>query len=61
MTAISGATCLDPCTLGPSVVVYPEGVWYQGLKASDVSEIVESHLNGEEPVERFRLRLPTVE
>jgi (2Fe-2S) ferredoxin len=60
-TAVSGATCLGPCTLGPSVVVYPEGVWYQGLKASDVSEIVESHLNGGEPVERLRLRLPTVE
>jgi (2Fe-2S) ferredoxin len=57
-TAVSGSTCLGPCTLGPSVVVYPEGVWYQGVKAEDISEIVEEHLKGGRPVERLRLRLP---
>ncbi len=57
-TAVAGATCLGPCTLGPTVVVYPEGVWYQGVKLDDVPEIIEEHLNNGRPVERLRLRLP---
>src|SRR3989304_1791867 len=24
---LNGCTCLGPCQLGPTVVVYPEGVW----------------------------------
>jgi (2Fe-2S) ferredoxin len=57
-TAVSGSTCLGPCTLGATIVVYPEGVWYQGVTASDVPEIVESHLKDGEPVERLRLKMP---
>jgi (2Fe-2S) ferredoxin len=38
------------------VVVYPEGVWYGGVTAADVPEIVESHLVNGKPVERLRLR-----
>jgi (2Fe-2S) ferredoxin len=56
-TALAGATCLGPCTLGPTVVVYPEGVWYQGVKPEDVPEILEEHLKNGRPVERLRLRL----
>jgi NADH-quinone oxidoreductase subunit F len=36
--------CLGPCAQGPVVVVYPEGVFYQGVKADDVAEIVAEHL-----------------
>jgi len=52
----NGAGCLDACSLGPSVVVYPEGVWYGHVTAADVPEIVERHLLGGQPVERLRLR-----
>jgi (2Fe-2S) ferredoxin len=48
--------CLDACAHGPTVVVYPEGVWYGGVTVADVPEIVERHLVGGEPVERLRLR-----
>jgi (2Fe-2S) ferredoxin len=42
------AGCLDHCALGPSVVIYPEGVWYSVKTESDVTEIMERHvLNGE--------------
>jgi (2Fe-2S) ferredoxin len=47
--------CLDQCELGPNVVVYPEGVWYGGVKPEDVDEIIESHIIGNQPVERLRI------
>lgn len=47
--------CLDQCELGPNVVVYPESVWYGGVKPEDVDEIIESHILGDKPVERLRI------
>lgn len=49
------AGCLDQCEVGPTVVVYPEGVWYGHVTAADVAEIVESHLLNGQPIERLRL------
>ncbi|MFN8353454.1 MAG: (2Fe-2S) ferredoxin domain-containing protein [Spirosomataceae bacterium] len=48
--------CLDTCALGPSVVVYPEGVFYGNVQLTDVEEIVESHLVKNVPVERLKLK-----
>lgn len=45
--------CLDLCELGPTVVIYPEGVWYKHVKLEDVEEIIESHVIGGRPVERL--------
>jgi (2Fe-2S) ferredoxin len=50
------AGCLDICELGPSVVVYPEGVFYGKVQIEDVDEIVNQHLLNDKPVERLRLR-----
>lgn len=47
------AGCLDACDFGPSVVVYPEGIYYKGVQPEDVMEIVEQHLIGGKPVERL--------
>ena len=52
----NAAGCLDACAHGPSIVVYPEGVWYGGVRVEDVPEIVESHLMNGIPVERLRMR-----
>ncbi len=52
----NAAGCLDACAYGPSIVVYPEGVWYGGVRVEDVPEIVESHLVNGVPVERLRMR-----
>ncbi len=46
--------CLDLCTSGPTVVVYPDGVWYKGVTPKDVAEIVREHLAAGRPVERLR-------
>ena len=47
--------CLDQCEHGPTVVVYPEAVWYGFVTLADVREIVARHLAGGEVVERLRL------
>ena len=41
---INSAGCLERCELGPSLVIYPEGVWYSPKTREDVDEIVETHL-----------------
>ena len=52
----NNAGCLDQCENGVTVVVYPEQVWYGGVKAEDVPEIVEQHLIGDVPVDRLRMK-----
>jgi (2Fe-2S) ferredoxin len=47
------AGCLDTCGQGPSVVVYPEGVFYGNVNLSDVESIIEEHLVRNQPVERL--------
>jgi (2Fe-2S) ferredoxin len=32
------------CTIGPAVLVYPEGVWYAQVRPEDVPEIIEQHI-----------------
>lgn len=54
----NAAGCLDACALGCTVVVYPEGVWYGGVKPEDVEEIVDKHIVGDAPVERLRIFPP---
>ena len=49
------AGCLDHCEHGPTVVIYPEAVWYGGVQAEDAAEIIESHLLNQTPVARLAL------
>lgn len=49
----NAAGCLDTCAFGVSVVVYPEGTWYGGVKVEDVAEIVDQHLVNGQPVDRL--------
>ena len=48
--------CLDQCEHGPTVVVYPEAVWYGKVQPEDVAEIVESHIVNNTPVARLMLK-----
>jgi (2Fe-2S) ferredoxin len=45
--------CLDQCEHGPTVVVYPDGVWYGRVTPDDVEEIIDSHIVNGKPVERL--------
>jgi (2Fe-2S) ferredoxin len=52
---INAAGCLDRCELGPSVVIYPEGIWYQCRTRDDVDEILLRHLCRGERIERLMM------
>lgn len=49
------AGCLDQCEYGPTVVIYPEAVWYGGVQTEDVAEIIESHIVQGQPLARLTL------
>ena len=42
----NSAGCLDQCELGPTVVIYPQAIWYGGVKVKDVPRIVEETIVG---------------
>jgi len=45
--------CMGLCDEGPTMVVYPEGVWYRRVQPSDISEIVGTYLHDGKPVDRL--------
>lgn len=47
--------CLDACEYGPSLVIYPEGVFYGAVTPADVAEIVNEHLVENRIVERLAI------
>jgi len=49
------SSCLDVCEDGPTMVVYPEGIFYKNIQLTDVTEIFESHIINNQPVERLTL------
>ncbi|MBI3939931.1 MAG: (2Fe-2S) ferredoxin domain-containing protein [Acidobacteria bacterium] len=50
------AGCLDMCEFGPSVVVYPEGIWYTVRTEQDALEILDRHIGKGEIVERLLMQ-----
>ena len=53
---INNAGCLDRCELGPTVVIYPEGVWYSCPTREDIDEVLQTHLVEGGRVERLMLQ-----
>jgi (2Fe-2S) ferredoxin len=52
---VTESSCCGPCFNGPTVIVYPDGVWYQKVTPNDVPEILELHIMKGKPVERLLL------
>jgi (2Fe-2S) ferredoxin len=52
----NNAGCLDACEHGISMVIYPDGIWYGGVTASDVAEIIDRTLVGGEVIQRLLIK-----
>ncbi len=52
---VNTAGCLDRCSEGPVVVVYPEAVWYTYVDHEDIDEIIDEHLLNGRVVERLKI------
>lgn len=55
-TRANKSGCLGICDLGPTIAIYPEGVFYVGVQKEDVREIVSSHIVNKIPVDRLLLK-----
>lgn len=52
---VNASGCLDRCEHGPTMVIYPDGVWYHYESLADVDEILERHVAGGKLVDRLLL------
>lgn len=50
------AGCLDRCELGPVLVIYPEGIWYNVQTTEDIDTVLTEHVRDGKLVERLILR-----
>ena len=50
---INKAGCLDACQYGPTLVVYPDDVWYSPKTQGDIEEILQEHILNDRVVERI--------
>lgn len=49
------AGCLDQCERGPTVVIYPQAIWYGGVQIDDVPRIVEETIVGGRVIDELRI------
>jgi sirohydrochlorin cobaltochelatase len=50
---VTRTSCMGRCGEGPTVAVYPDGVWYRGVTEHDAAELVHDHLLGDRLVARL--------
>lgn len=53
--------CMGACSLGPIIVIYPEGVFYQKLTPQAAEKIVQEHLLKGRIVQEYLYKMPTGE
>jgi sirohydrochlorin ferrochelatase/(2Fe-2S) ferredoxin len=50
---VTRTSCMGRCGEGPTVAVYPDGIWYRGVRGDDAGELVREHLIGDRLVARL--------
>jgi (2Fe-2S) ferredoxin len=50
---VTRTACMGRCGEGPTVAIYPDGIWYRGVSGDDASEIVREHLLHDRLVSRL--------
>lgn len=46
LVRVNSAGCLDQCECGPTMVIYPDGIWYGNVRAEDVPRIADAVIQG---------------
>jgi sirohydrochlorin ferrochelatase/(2Fe-2S) ferredoxin len=41
---VTRTSCMGRCGEGPTVAVYPDGIWYRGVREGDAAELAREHL-----------------
>ncbi len=54
---VNKAGCLDACSQGPTMVVYPDDIWYAPRTQEDMEEILVEHIKNNRPVDRLIISL----
>ena len=54
---VNKAGCLDACSKGPTLVIYPDETWYAPRTKEDMEEILIKHVQNNRPVERLQICL----
>jgi len=50
---VTACGSLGLCESGPNMVIYPEGIWYSGVRIEDIPELVQSQFIDDVPLERL--------
>jgi sirohydrochlorin ferrochelatase/(2Fe-2S) ferredoxin len=50
---VTVTSCMGRCGEGPTVAVYPDGIWYRGVQELDAAELVRDHLLADRLVARL--------
>lgn len=50
---VTVTSCMGRCGEGPTVAVYPDGIWYRGVSEADATELTIEHLLGDRLVARL--------
>jgi sirohydrochlorin ferrochelatase/(2Fe-2S) ferredoxin len=50
---VTRTSCMGRCGEGPTLAVYPDGIWYRGVGAQDAPELVREHLLSDRLVARL--------
>jgi sirohydrochlorin cobaltochelatase len=50
---VTRTSCMGRCGEGPTVAIYPDGIWYRNVGAEDAEELVREHLVNDRLVARL--------
>ncbi len=50
---VTRTSCMGRCGEGPTVAVYPDGIWYRGVQESDATDLLQQHLIDDRLVARL--------
>jgi (2Fe-2S) ferredoxin len=51
----NAAGCLDQCEFGPTVVIYPQGIWYGAVRPDDVPRVLDETVIAGRVIKELRI------